>query len=66
MLDIAGGVVIAAFIIGLFAVGFQQVLVDENRAASCWGLALMLVSVALAIWLVFLRDALPVAWPQLK
>lgn len=62
MLDIAGGVVIAAFIIGLFAAGLQQVLADENRAASRWGFALILISAALAIWIVFLRDVLPAAF----
>ena len=50
MLDVAGGVLIAAFICALFAFGVWSVTQDENGL----GLTCIIASIVAAIWVVLI------------
>jgi hypothetical protein len=61
MLDIAGGIVIAAFALGVLSVGVHLLLPDGDRASFVGlgvrlsGFLLVLVAVAFIFWLVLVR-----------
>ena len=56
MLDVAGGVLIAAVICGLFALGCG-ILAEKFDIREGWGAVWMLLAVGLTIWIVIDR------WP---
>jgi hypothetical protein len=56
MLDVAGGVLIAAFVCGLFALGFA-IVAEKTGFEERWGIWCILLAFGLTLWIVIAR------WP---
>jgi len=56
MLDIAGGIVIAAVIIGTFKFGMGAAIAGDGNIGGAMGWWLMIAAVAAGVWLVLIHS----------
>jgi hypothetical protein len=58
MLDIAGGIIIAAVILRLFELGVEAALSEDRRFGGILGWLAAMVALAATVWLVLVRTGI--------